>query len=81
MTDGRKVGPDGAAWLYLVERHDGKELAVHSTRHGAVGQIARCHGGRPEWYSIELVNPLALLTWHPRMTDEFDPYPEAGVRT
>jgi len=59
---------------YLVERTDGKKVALGKTRHEARGIIGRCHGGKREWYDIVPILPTPWVS--PRMTPEFDRYPE-----
>jgi len=67
------MGVNKTYW-FLVERIDGKELAVFPDRHDAVGFKARMHAGKDEWYSVQKVNPVAYLDWKPRMTPDCEPY-------
>jgi len=57
-------------YWYLVERFDGKQIAVCRTRHDAVGVRGRCHAGKRSWYDIIPIRPV--IDWGPRMTTDFD---------
>jgi hypothetical protein len=66
-------------YWYAVTRHDGKELGVAQTRHEAVGMIPKAHANKNEWLDIEVINPVQPKTWKPRMTINFEKYPEEYV--
>jgi hypothetical protein len=64
-------------WWYLVERHDGKQLAATRTRHEAAGVIARSHSNDPDWLTVVPIRPLAFFGWAPRLSaDSLDRHPD-----
>jgi len=63
-------------YWYAVKRIDGKQLGVAKTRHEAVGMIPKAHADKNEWLEIEPISPTFPGNWKPRMTTEFEKYPE-----
>jgi len=65
-------------FIYLIKRHDGKEVTVHESRHEAVGARARYHSAND--YEIIPLRTFTLLDWTPRCKqgdNRLEPYSKA----